>query len=165
MGEEKRHFLSRPKDCPHRHLCDIMGVTGKRRRSSSREFSEQTQPTPAPTQDEIESTMMKGRTILALLVVAAACLSMADANTRNLQQDGGNGYQSVQSLWFPRTPWGPFSVAVGNVPGFYSDSILNNVASEFGGGPFGGLLSQGISNTLGIAQEAATGGQSTLTVG
>ena len=116
---------------------------------------------------------MKGRTILALLVVAAACLSMADANTRNLQQDGGNGYQSVQSLWFPRTPWGPFSVAVGNVPGFYSDSILNNVASEFGGGPFGdllrfgtgGLLSQGISNTLGIAQEAATGGQSTLTVG
>ena len=109
------------------------------------------------------------RSLLALVLIAGLA-NLACAQTRRLQQGFGNGIQAPQTIYIPSLG---LSIAVGNAAGFYSGNILDTIFDE--DGPLGGaswlgdygftsVIDQAVQNTVGLANEAATG-SSTITVG
>merc|ERR1712199_95936 len=88
------------------------------------------------------------------------------------QQQFSNGIQAPTALYIPGLG---LSVAIGNVPGFYTDTILENLfAAEGGALGFGdgaltdwgvaSLANQAVRNTINTVNDAAVNSQ-TITVG
>mmetsp|Transcript_17500 Transcript_17500/g.35742 ORF Transcript_17500/g.35742 Transcript_17500/m.35742 type:complete len:121 (-) Transcript_17500:324-686(-) len=120
--------------------------------------------------------MMRGSTLLIALTLACLATAVsATAGTRSLQQfSNANGFQNVDTIYWRDSPFGPLSIAVGNVPNFFLDGFLSGLFDEYGETwgiedalDYGldGIIEQSLGNALRIGQDAATGGASTITVG
>ena len=115
---------------------------------------------------------------LAALVVAQALLASSTASAQYVfNQDrsrviggtGDNGYQSIETFYFPRTPFGPFSVDIGDAPLFYVDSLMGNFldlvdAQWFTNWGMRDMAIDGIGNSITLAQDATVNSKS-LTIG
>ena len=110
-------------------------------------------------------------TLAALLCVAALLVASASASTRSLAQFS-NGIQSPSTLYIPGLG---LSVQIGNIPGFYTEGILDGLTD---GGPLednfissyldygiGGLLQSSVGNSVGVLNDVLNPGGSTITVG
>merc|ERR1712151_1021743 len=62
-------------------------------------------------------------TMDAMNMTANAQYVFNQDRSRVLGGTGDNGYQSIETLYFPRTPFGSFSVDIGDAPLFYVDSL------------------------------------------
>merc|ERR1711959_436536 len=107
---------------------------------------------------------------LLLVALAALLVASASASTRSLAQFA-NGIQSPSTLYIPGLG---LSIQIGNVPGFYTDSIIGGLTGD--DGPFSGaselldygvngLLSSAVGNTVGVVNDVANPGGSTITLG
>merc|ERR1739848_31793 len=145
-------------------------VTPRRRTRNGRSTRTWKQ-TSTTTDDDDERRRMKtyARGLLALALIAGL-VSMATAQTRRLQQGYlANGITSPQTLYIPGLG---LSISIGNVPGFYTEGILDGL---FDGGPLdglssymdyglGGLIEQSVNNGIALASDAAVG-SSTIVAG
>ncbi|QDZ19015.1 hypothetical protein HOP50_02g15240 [Chloropicon primus] len=112
----------------------------------------------------------RGFSLVVLALVAGVFASVASASTRNLQQSFlRNGIQAPRTLYIPGLG---LSIAIGNVPGFYTSEIFSSLLED---GPLSGLgdlddygfdslIEQAVTNSIALASDAATG-SSTIVAG
>merc|ERR1711959_641240 len=145
-----------------------------RARNKNRDKANRTSTTKHHPARNHESTTMRNTSSAAtLLLVALAALLVASASaasTRSLAQFA-NGIQSPSTLYIPGLG---LSIRIGNVPGFYTDSIIGGLTGD--DGPFSGaselldygvngLLSSAVGNTVGVVNDVVNPGGSTITLG
>merc|ERR1711970_832655 len=146
--------------------------------TGARPYTYETRSTTHPASDRrgrrrgrIIMARITAKTLVLTLALLGSLASVAFGSTRNLQQFG-NGIQAPTNLYFPGTG---LSVAIGNVPGFYTDTILGNLFAADGGAlGFGdgaltdwgvaSLTNQAVRNTINTVNDAAVNSQ-TITAG
>lgn len=110
--------------------------------------------------------IITAKTLVLTLALLGSLASVAFGSTRNLQQFS-NGIQAPTNLYIPGLG---LSVAIGNVPGFYTDTILGNLFAADGGAlGFGdgaltdwgvaSLTNQAVRNTINAVNDAAVNSQ------
>merc|ERR1711967_191293 len=115
--------------------------------------------------------IITAKTLVMTLALLGSLASVAFGSTRNLQQFS-NGIQAPTNLYIPGLG---LSVAIGNVPGYYTDTILGNLFAADGGAlGFGdgaltdwgvaSLTNQAVRNTINTVNDAAVNSQ-TITAG
>ncbi|WZN63178.1 hypothetical protein HKI87_07g47230 [Chloropicon roscoffensis] len=114
--------------------------------------------------------IITAKTLVMTLALLGSLASVAFGSTRNLQQFS-NGIQAPTNLYIPGLG---LSVAIGNVPGFYTDTILGNLFATDGALGFGdgaltdwgvaSLTNQAVRNTINTVNDAAVNSQ-TITAG
>merc|ERR1711907_552503 len=119
----------------------------------------------------IMARIITAKTLVMTLALLGSLASVAFGSPRNLQQFS-NGIQAPTNLYIPGLG---LSVAIGNVPGYYTDTILGNLFAADGGAlGFGdgaltdwgvaSLANQAVRNTINTVNDAAVNSQ-TITVG
>merc|ERR1711907_370602 len=119
----------------------------------------------------IMARIITAKTLVLTLALLGSLASVAFGSTRNLQQFS-NGIQAPTNLYIPGLG---LSVAIGNVPGYYTDTILGNLFAADGGplgfgdgaltdGGVASLANQAVRNTINTVNDAAVNSQ-TITVG
>merc|ERR1711908_173040 len=119
----------------------------------------------------IVARIITAKTLVMTLALLGSLASVAFGSTRNLQQFS-NGIQAPTNLYIPGLG---LSVAIGNVPGFYTDTILGNLfAADEGALGFGGgtltdwgvdsLANQVVTNGINTANDALVN-SATITAG
>merc|ERR1711924_177338 len=144
-------------------------VTPRRRTRNGRSTRTWKQ-TSTTTDDDDERRRMKtyARGLLALALIAGL-VSMATANPA---PPAGLPRQRDHVPADPLHPGLGLSISIGNVPGFYTEGILDGL---FDGGPLdglssyidyglGGLIEQSVNNGIALASDAAVG-SSTIVAG
>ena len=160
-----------------RFFADNLGGRGRsitRRHPARDETKRGAQHSTAPQQQQqkkkiiiiIMARIITAKTLVMTLALLGSLASVAFGSTRNLQQFS-NGIQAPTNLYIPGLG---LSVAIGNVPGYYTDTILGNLfaadegALGFGDGALSdwgvaSLTNQAVRNTINTVNDAAVNSQ------
>ena len=159
-----------------RFFADNLGGRGRSRRHPARATLRNEEHSTAQQQQKkkiiiIMARIITAKTLVMTLALLGSLASVAFGSTRNLQQFS-NGIQAPTNLYIPGLG---LSVAIGNVPGYYTDTILGNLFAADGGAlGFGdgaltdwgvaSLTNQAVRNTINTVNDAAVNSQ-TITAG